>query len=153
VTQNAQDQLNGFLAKFDPHIEARAQEILAAMQRRLPGAVMPVYDNYNALAVAFGASERLRDVVFSIAVYPRWVSLFFSRGVQLDDPEGLLKGSGGKVRHIVLDQGAATLGKPGVEVLIAAALDLADPPIDQTRPGGLIIKSVSAKQRPRRPGG
>jgi hypothetical protein len=35
-----------------------------------------VYDNYNALAIGFGQTERVSDVIFSIAVYPRWVGLF-----------------------------------------------------------------------------
>jgi hypothetical protein len=146
----AERRLAGFLAKFTPEIEAQATAIIAAMRARLPGAVMPVYDNYNALAVAFGASDRQRDLVFSIAVYPRWVSLFFARGVDLDDPHGALKGDGSRVRHIVLS-GPQSLDEPAVADLMARALARAEPPIDPAGPGGLVIKSVSAKQRPRRP--
>ena len=146
----AEARLGEFLAKFTPEIEGRATAIIAAMRARLPGAVMPVYDNYNALAVAFGASDRVRDVVFSIAVYPRWVSLFFARGVDLDDPDGVLKGEGNLVRHIVL-AGPEALDDPAVADLMARALAQAAPPIDPAGRGGVVIKSVSAKQRPRRP--
>ena len=148
--QDAEARLSEFLAKFTPEIEARATAIIAAMRARLPGAVMPVYDNYNALAVGFGASDRVRDVVFSIAVFPRWVSLFFARGVDLDDPHRVLKGEGNQVRHIVL-AGPASLDEPAIADLMARALAQAEPPIDPTRPGAVVIKSVSAKQRPRRP--
>jgi hypothetical protein len=147
---SAETDLDGFLAKFEPPIEAQARAALSWMQTRIPGAKRLVYDNYNALAIGFGANEKLSGVVFSIAVYPRWVSLFFSGGPRLSDPLGLLKGTGDTVRHIVLTK-IDLLNSKGVEALIAAALARADPQIDQSQPGALIIKSISAKQRPRRP--
>jgi len=150
IMADAEAQLAVFLAKFTPEIEARATAIIAAMRERLPGATIPVYDNYNALAVGFGASDRIRDLVFSIAVFPRWVSLFFARGVELDDPQGLLKGSGVQFRHIVLP-GPQALSDPDIAKLISQALTLASPPIDPNAPGRLVIKSISARQRPRRP--
>ena len=147
VSQEA--QLESFLDKFTPAVAAEAREILAAMQRKFPGAMRLVYDNYNALAIGFGTGEKVADAIFSIAVFPRWVSLFFLNGVQLHDPEKLLKGSGNQVRHIVLD-GPGTLRQPGVKALMAQALDLAAKPMPKTG-GKLVIKSIAAKQRPRRP--
>ncbi len=43
------------------------------------------------------------------------------------------------------------LDDPRVDALIAEALAQAEPPIDPGAPQRLIVKSVSAKQRPRRP--
>jgi len=40
------------------------------------------------------ASERSTDSFISIAGYPRWVTLFFLDGKDLDDPQGLLEGQG-----------------------------------------------------------
>jgi hypothetical protein len=147
---DAERQLADFLAKFTPEIAARAAAIIAAMRKRLPGAVMPVYDNYNALAVGFGPTDRVSDTIFSVAVFPRWVSLFFLRGVTLHDPMRLLRGSGNQVRHIVL-KGPEALTDPGIFALMDAALKAAAKPLDPAHPGKMIIKSVSARQRPRRP--
>jgi hypothetical protein len=119
------------------------------MRRRFPGAVQLVYDNYNALAIGFGASERLSDTVFSIALFPRWVSLFFLNGVELEDPEKLLKGSGNQVRHIVLKD-AADLNHAGIKALMAQALGKAEARFPRTG-GRIVIRSISARQRPRRP--
>ena len=149
---SAEAQLDTFLASFAPEVEAQARAALARMRSRVPGAFQLVYDNYNELAIGFGADEKLSGVVFSIAVYPRWVSLFFARGAELPDPLRLLNGTGAAIRHIVLKD-IAQFDSAGVEALIAEALTRATPPIDPTRPGQLIIKSVSAKQRPRRPAG
>lgn len=146
---DAETRLEGFIAKFSDDVAAQARAAIVALRERLPGAVILVYDNYNALAVAFGATEKQAGLVFSVAVYPRWVSLFFARGAQLTDPQGLLKGKGSRVRSIVLES-PATFDDPGVRALMDQALVLADPPIDASRPGKLIIQSVSAKQRPRR---
>src|SRR5450631_4224293 len=95
-------ELAGFLAKYDRAVATTARAALACLRRRLPGATEMVYDNYNALAVGFGPSDRASEAIFSIAVYPRWVSLFFLQGTRLKDPAKLLQGSGTRVRHIIL---------------------------------------------------
>ena len=146
-----QAQLDDFLDKFTPPIADDARVALRRMRARLPGAIELVYDNYNALAIGFAPTERASDAIFSIALYPRWVSLFFlMNGTKLRDPECYLKGSGKVVRHIVLEN-AAFLDDPVVQDLMAQALELFPKQIDAGQPRRLIIKSVSAKQRPRRP--
>jgi len=145
-----EEQLGGFIAKYSPEIGALAHAALAKMRARLPGAIELVYDNYNALAIGFSPTERTSDVIFSIALYPRWVSLFFFPGVGLPDPQKLLKGSGKTVRHIVLEN-ASDLDKPAVKALMKLALERAGKPLDKKNRSRIIIKSVSAKQRPRRP--
>ncbi len=146
-------QLDRFLDKFHPAIAADARVALRRMRARLPGAQELVYDNYNALAIGFAPTDRTSEAIFSIALFPRWVSLFFLlNGTRLRDPDCYLSGAGNKVRHIKLDNGAM-IDDPGVQDLIAQALELADNPIDPAQPRRLIIKSISPKQRPRRPAG
>jgi len=146
-----QQQLDGFIDKFTPDIAAQARALIAAMSSRLPGSSVLVYDNYNALAIGFAPGERTSDAIFSLAVFPRWVSLFFLKNaLALEDPADLLKGSGSVVRHIVLKT-PDMLDLPPIKKLMKQALRLADPPLDPAQPMQLIIKSISAKQRPRRP--
>jgi len=143
-------QLAGFIAKYTPAVGRLARAVLGKMRQRLPGAVELVYDNYNALVVGFGPTERASDAVFSIALYPRWINLFFLNGVGLPDPHRLLRGQGKQVRSIQLED-PATLDGPAVRELMARALKRADPPLDGDGQGRIVIKSISAKQRPRRP--
>ena len=150
--KTATAQLAGFIAKFTPEVAAAAKEALARMRRRWPGAIELVYDNYNALAIGFAPSERASDAVFSIAVFPRWVSLcFLQTGTQLTDPKRLLKGSGNRVRHIRLES-PADIDSADVRALMKEALELAEVKIPRraAKPR-ILIRSVSAKQRPRRP--
>jgi hypothetical protein len=149
-TKSPKKQLDDFIARYSPEVQALARATLAGMRARLPGAIQLVYDNYNALAIGFGPTERASDAIFSIALWPRWVSLFFLQGTRLADPKQLLKGTGKVARHLVL-KNAQDLDDPAVQDLIARALESARPPLDGTGRGRLVIKSVSAKQRPRRP--
>jgi predicted RNase H-like HicB family nuclease len=54
----AENQLAGFIAKYSPEIGTVAYEVLAKMRELTPGAVEMVYDNYNALVIGFGPTER-----------------------------------------------------------------------------------------------
>ncbi|MGZ8285974.1 MAG: hypothetical protein ACXW27_00905 [Allosphingosinicella sp.] len=147
---DAQSQLDGFLAKFTPEVDSLAHDLLARMRARLPGAAIIVYDNYNALAIGFGPSEKASHAVISLAVMPRWVTLCFLYGVALPDPHDVLRGEGARVRHVRL-HAADALDDPHIEALIAEAVARSEPPFDTTAGQRLVIKSVSAKQRPRRP--
>jgi Domain of unknown function (DU1801) len=143
-------QLASFLAKFTPEVAAQAEAILNGMRRRYAFALELVYDNYNALAIGFGPTERASEAIFSIAVFPRWVNLFFLQGKGLPDPHGLLQGEGNQVRHIRLAS-PAMLDEPEVRELMEEAEARAAVPFDRKAQRRLVIRSVSAKQRPRRP--
>jgi hypothetical protein len=146
---DAEAQIEGFIDKFSDAVATEIRAARAEMRRRLPGAFELVYDNYNALAIGYGASEKLEDVVFSIACFPRWVRLFFFHGADLDDPEGLLEGAGAQVRSLKLPN-LTVLDDPRVQALMAQALARARP-IDATQPSRSLVKSVSPNQRRRRP--
>jgi len=146
---DAEAQLETFIAKFDDEVADAARLLLARMRARIPGAQVLVYDNYNALAIGFGPSEKAGQAVLSLAIFPRWVTLCFLRGKGLPDPAGLLKGEGSRVRHVRLDP-PQRLETPEVQALISEALARADPPFDSAAEPRLTIKSISAKQRPRR---
>ncbi|MBA4014278.1 MAG: hypothetical protein C0481_20655 [Phenylobacterium sp.] len=145
-----QAQVEGFIDKYDQAIAAQIRAARAIMRARLPGALELVYDNYNALAIAYGPTERLADVICSIAAYPRWISLFLAHGATLDDPDGLLKGEGSRIRHVVLET-ADRLQSAGVAALLDQALRRARPQLDPAQPFRTVVKSISARQRPRRP--
>lgn len=139
-------QLDEFLSRYTPEVRALAEATLAAMRARLPGAVQIVYDNYNALVIGFGPSERASDAPFSIALYPKTVRLFFLSGAELPDPKKVLEGEGKVVRSIVVHR-VEDLDAAPVRALMKAALKLQ--PIDPKAEGRLVIRSISKKQRPR----
>jgi hypothetical protein len=149
---DAQDQLDGFIDKFTPEVAELTRALLAKAKARIPGATIMVYDNYNALAIGFGRNDKAGQAILSLAVMPKWVTLCFLWGKSLPDPHAILNGDGSRVRHVRLHQPEA-FDDPRVQALIAAALDETQWPIDPAAEQRLVIKSISAKQRPRRPKG
>jgi hypothetical protein len=142
-------QLAGFIAGFDRSIARLARAVHAALRRHLPTAVELVYENDNALAIGFGPTERIGDVIVSMGVYARAIDLCFTQGARLPDPRGLLFGSG-QGRFLRLAD-AAVIGRPEVETLLATAVALSKVPLPTSGRGYTVIKSVSVRPRPRRP--
>lgn len=150
MAKSAENELEKFIVRFTPEIASLARSAMEKVKDRVPGAQILVYDNYNALVIGFGPTEKGTDAILSLAVYPRWVSLFFLQGSKLHDPAKILKGNGVKARHIVLET-LDLFESQTVQDLITQALLLAKIPIPGDEPGILIIKSVAAMQRPWRP--
>jgi hypothetical protein len=150
----ARADLDVFISRFVPEIGALARSCIARMRARLPGAIEFVYDNYNALVIGYGPTERPSEALFSLVVYPARVSLCFIQGAKLakagGDPDGLLQGGGNQVRHIRLPT-AAVLGARGVRALITRSVAQSPKKFDKRVPLRTVVKAVSAKQRPRRP--
>ena len=149
TTPRPEQQLAGFIAKFTPEIATLIRAARKKMRERLPQAVELVYDNYNFFVIGYGPSDRTSEAIFSLAAQAKSLSLFFLHGAGLPDPKGLLKGSGKVVRSIRLET-AAVLDRADVRALMTSALERSKPPMDPKGVHRLIIKSVSAKQRPRR---
>ena len=147
-------QLDSFLAKYSPEIENFARRALARMRKLVPGAIEMIYDNFNWLVIGFGPSERPSEAIFSLVLPPNAVTLCFLQGAGLPDPAGILQGSGNVVRNIRLYTSGVNdekvLENPEVLSLINVAMNRAQVPMPAGLRRKLIIRAVSAKQRPRR---
>ena len=143
-------QIASFLAKYDPKIAADARASRTLLRKMIPGGTEFIYDNYNALVFGFGPTERPSEAVLSLAIMPRWVTLCFLNGANLRDPKKLLNGSGNIVRNIHLSS-PRHLEDRDVRDLIEQAIAAARPGF-AGKPGKqhTVIRSISAKQRPRR---
>lgn len=137
-------QLEKFIAKYDPAIAAQAKKALVKMRKLVPGANESVYDNYNALVIGFASAA-----IFSIVLYPKYINLFFLHGRDLPDPAKRLQGKGNQVRLIRLES-ERTLDEPEVRELINLALHRAPVPFDPKQKPRMEIRAVAKKQRPRR---
>ena len=143
-------QLNAFIAKYSPEVAATGRAVLKKLRARIPGAVEMVYDNYDGLVVGYSPTDRPSDAIFSIILFPRWVTMCFLFGAFLDDPQKILKGSGSRVRNVRLAS-ADDLDSPAIRALVDQAIADAEGPMDRTSQRQLVIRAVQKKQRPRRP--
>lgn len=150
---DAEAQLAGYFAAYEPKIAKLGKALRAKLRARLPGLfeVVYVYANQNALLVTYSPTENGYEGLCSLALYPTEVKLSFGQGAQLakSDPHRLLQGSGKTVRHVVLKQ-AADLGRAEIEALMAAALKLAKVRLKPGAKSSLVFRVEAQKQRAQR---
>jgi hypothetical protein len=144
---SAEKQLAKFISKFDSKNQELIRSIRRALRKRLPTANELVWDNYNFFVIGYSATERPSDSSFPRRGARTVRTLLLPRR----EPAGSARhpaGLGVQNRFIRLDP-RKTLARPEVEAVIAAAVAQMRVPLPKTGRGRLIIRSVSAKQRPR----
>ncbi len=146
---NPESQLRGFIGKFDPENQRLIRAVRKALRARFSTAFELAYDNYNFFVLGYSPTERPSDAVVSMAAGASGVGLCFIRGAGLPDPRKILLGSGSQTRFIRLPS-ADVLRRPEVKTLIAAAVAQSRAPFRKAGRPTLVIRSISAKQRPRR---
>lgn len=147
--RSSAEQIKLSLSRFEPAVSKLVTSSRRVLRKRFPTAIEQVYDNYNFFVIGFCTTERTSDCIVSLAASAKGVALSFYQGVTLPDPHKVLLGSGKQNRFIRLES-AATLSDPVVKVLIDAAAKQARNPLPLTGKGYTMLKSVSARQRPRR---
>lgn len=147
--KDVEAQLKDFIDKFEPAHQATIRGVRRALRKRFPTASELAYDNYNFFVIGYSPTERPSDAIVSVAAGANGVGLCFIHGARLPDPKKILLGSGRQTRFVRLDS-VAVLQRPELEELLAAAVAAAKTPFQKSGRGKLIVRSVSAKQRPRR---
>jgi hypothetical protein len=110
-----------FLYRFDPAV----QTLALALRRLVLTEIAPCHELVLSmgpkLSLIYSATERvIADGICYVAPYRRHVNLGFPRGVDLDDPQGLLRGTGKAMRHVQIRQ-LSELDRPEVRVFLQAA--------------------------------
>jgi hypothetical protein len=117
-------ELIRFLKPYDCATQQLALGLRSLVIEEMAPCYESIYDAYSAVAIGYGPTDRLKDGVFHIAVYASHVNLGFNEGVTLDDPLGILKGTGKQIRHITIET-QADLERPEIRSYIRRARKLA----------------------------
>jgi len=141
--------VRAFIEKFDPDNRVLIRAVRRAMRKRFSTAYELAYDNYNFFVLGYSPTERPSDAVVSIAAGANGVGICFIRGAALPDPKKVLLGSGSQTRFIRIPS-AEVLSRPEVKALFAAAVAQSRVAFRRSGTPKLIVRSISAKQRPRR---
>jgi len=105
------------LARYPDDVQALALEATRLIRRLLPG--VEQHADPAAGLIAFGYGPGYRGMVCTLLLSKTGVKVGLVRGSELDDPRGLLAGSG-KVHRYIQMKSAADLRRPGVSALIKA---------------------------------
>lgn len=144
-----EQQISGFIDKFTPENAKLIRQVRTFLRKRFPTAYELVYDNYNFFVIGYCSTDRASDALLSLGAYAKGVNIFFMWGARFDDPHHLLEGKGKQIRQLRVPD-AAFLKDKRVESLFIEAEYHARTPLARTGKGSTIVKSISAKQRPRR---
>lgn len=111
---------NSLLTDNTPEAQDLALRLRALLLETLPGITEKVQPGWG---VADYKMEGLRLGFISIGPQKRWANLYFSDGVDLPDPAGLLTGAGKRMRHVKIRK-PEELANPALISLIRAAAGL-----------------------------
>jgi hypothetical protein len=95
-------ELLRFLSAYDKPVVALALALRKKVLIAAPMATETIYDAYNAVAIGYSFTGRLKEGFCHIAVYSQHVNLGFDWGTDLPDPHKLLEGTGNRTRHATL---------------------------------------------------
>ena len=138
-------ELVEFLAPYPPDVQDLTLEARLRLHELVGPASDLFFDATSAVCSGFSYTGAPGDSFVNLAVYRDHVTLVFSWGVRLNDPQNRLKGEGNRVRHIRL-RGIETLHDPYVMDLVHQAAAGAVRPPAPIEP----IKYVKVYQGPKR---
>jgi hypothetical protein len=113
------EELDNFLAPFDPKIQEIVRKSRHLLLEIIPNAV----ETSDKDGLGFGIAPGYKGLIAVIAPYKNHVNLGIYDGASLPDPQGLLQGVGKRHRHVKITS-QSDLEDPGLKKLIEAALEL-----------------------------
>ena len=107
------------LAEHPPEQRAIEQALRATIRRELPGAVEQV--DFGNKLIAFGRTMKMRGLLFAIIAHKVHVNLQLADGAALPNPDGLIEGTGKRIRHVKI-RAVEDASSPRVLTIIRAQL-------------------------------
>ncbi len=142
-------ELSNFMQPYSIEIQQLAMQLRGFIVDLVPEANELIWDNYNAVALAYSKSEQLKDAFCHIAMYTNHINFGFNRGAQLTGHDVKLLGTGKLIRHIKVKRFKEFKTQEIAQLIKQAVI------ISETRNKGLekatntprsIVMSVSAKK-------
>src|SRR3954447_26466444 len=142
--RSAEAQVRGLIAKFAPAHQRLIGAARRWLRKRLPTAHEVVYEYRDCFVISYSPDGRGYEGAVAIRGSADGVRLYFNRGKGLPDPAKLLRGSAKQTRWIPLE-GAPTLARPEVALLIEEAIARNPAPFAESGRGPVVLRSASAK--------
>jgi len=119
---NKPGELDALLDKFSDDVQQIARAACTVVGKLAPKAQATVHGGWKLISYSY--SGGMKATVCAVAPHAKHVNLQFSNGPALNDPKGLLEGTGKKLRHVKL-RGPQEASAQAVKDLIKQAEKLA----------------------------
>jgi hypothetical protein len=114
-------ELMEFLRRYPPAIQSLTLGVRSVVHEEVAPCHEHLFNLPRTVVLAYSATARMiADGVCVVTAWRQHVTLGFSRGVDLPDPAGLLRGAGKAMRHVRLTT-LADLGRPEIRALLRQA--------------------------------
>lgn len=113
-------ELEAILKPASPAVRKLARAAIALIHEALPDAVEVVWPKQATASYGIGPRKMSEHACY-VALFEAHVNLGFYYGADLDDPQGLLEGTGKALRHVKL-RDPKQLSDPALRTLVAAAV-------------------------------
>lgn len=145
-------QFKNFIHPYDEGIQKLTIEVRDFITDLVPLANELIWDNYNAVAMAYSKSEKLKDAFCHISVYSKHLNFGFNRGAELTNSKIKLNGNGKLIRHISLKD-FESFPKEDIKNMIWEAVGISEKLNSQllnssTRSKSMIMSISEKKIRP-----
>jgi hypothetical protein len=107
------------LTSHTPEVQAAARALEAIIRSEQPDLVIQ-YDPGNGL-LAFGRSMKMSDLLFALIPHAGWVNLQLADGALLPNPDGLIEGTGKRIRRVKVRSMSAS-AEPRIREVVRAQL-------------------------------
>ncbi len=118
-TKESKADFEKLTSKYSPEIRALSKKLRVLVLKVFSDSFEKTYWGWSN--TWYGASEKSKDMVFTINPIKSYVQRYFIRGTELSDPDGLLEGTGKKLRHVNI-RTAADLKRPALLRLMKQAV-------------------------------
>jgi len=90
--------IDRLLAEHSTELQAVERALRATIRGEDPDLVEQV--DFGNKLIAFGRSMQMRGLLFAIIAHQTWVNLQLADGADLPDPDGVIEGTGKRIRHV-----------------------------------------------------
>jgi hypothetical protein len=146
----ANPKLKKFILPYSKEIQKLTLELKEFVTDLVPEANELIWDNYNAVAIAYSKSEKLKDAFCHIAVYSEHVNFGFNRGSELSKGDIKLEGKGELIRHIQVKK-MEFFPKKNIERMIWEAVGISErlntDLVNKKGQSKSIVMAISEKKR------
>lgn len=144
-------ELVEFLDWYDPGIQSLAMGLRKVVHEEMAPCHEYIFEMRSKVVLLYGATEQvIADGICNINVFARHVILGFPRGTDLDDPAGVLQGTGKAMRHITLKK-LSDLDRPEIRGYLRQARKHSGLKPRRHGTAGEVVTRVKQKPTARRP--
>lgn len=93
-------QIEQFFLPFNNDIANLGQQLRKHIMQETKPTVELVGDSTVSLNIGYGFTEKAWDCYCAIIIYSKHINISFPSGASLSDPQGILHGTGKRIRHI-----------------------------------------------------